>query len=194
MATSKTDSKRMKKQTLYIIYALIGFISGFIIGRQTSQSEESIKYIKGETIEKLVEIPIPYEIEIPSKPIYLYKQSDTVFNTITTEVDTNAILNDWIIKRSYKKDLFDNQYGTLAIDASIQYNQLQSLKYEFTPIQKEISIRKEQVWMPYTSISYSTLNYIGMGGGIFYHNLGLGAKYVTDFKQKGVEFELKYKF
>lgn len=48
--------------------------------------------------------------------------------------------------------------------------------------------------MPYTSISYSTLNYIGMGGGIFYHNLGLGAKYVTDFKQKGVEFELKYKF
>lgn len=94
MATSKTDSKQMKKQTLYIIYALIGFISGFIIGRQVSQSEESIKYIKGETIEKLVEIPIPYEIEIPSKPIYLYKQSDTVFNTITTEVDTNAILND----------------------------------------------------------------------------------------------------
>ncbi|PXV69247.1 hypothetical protein CLV62_101516 [Dysgonomonas alginatilytica] len=194
MATGKTNSIRMKKQTLYIIYTLIGFISGFIIGRQASQSEESIKYIKGETIEKVVEIPTPYKVEIPSKPIYLYKQQDTVFNTITAKVDTNAILNDWILKRSYKKELFDNQYGTLAIDASIQYNQLQSLKYNFTPVQKEISIRKERVWMPYGSMSYSTLNYIGIGGGIFYHDVGLGAKYVTDLDKKGFEFELKYKF
>lgn len=184
----------MKKETLYVIYTLIGFISGFIIARQVSQSEPAIKYIKGETIEKIIEIPTPYKVEIPVKPIYLYKKSDTVFNNRTAEIDTNAILNDWITKRSYKKDLFDNQYGKLEVDASIQYNQLQSLQYRFTPIQKEISIKKEKIWMPYVGMSYSTLNYIGLGGGFFYHSMGLGAKYITDFDRKGLELELKYKF
>lgn len=184
----------MENKKLYVIYFLIGFILGFIVGRQFSQTEQSIRYIKGETIEKVIEIPIPYKVEIPAKPIYLYKKSDTIFNAIKAEIDTNAILNDWITKRSYKQDIFDNQYGKLEVDASIQYNQLQSFKYNFIPLQKEISIRKQQAWMPYVGISYSTFNYISIGGGIFHHNIGLGAKYVTDLNKKGLDFELKYKF
>lgn len=184
----------MKKEKLYIIYTLIGFIAGFIMGRQISQQEQSIKYIKGETTERVVEIPMPYKVVIPAKPVYLYKNTDTVFSTVTREVDTTAILNDWITKRSYTKDIFDNQQGTLVIDASVQYNQLQSLKYNFTPVQKEISISKKQVWMPYIGASYNTADCVGLGGGIFYHNMGIGAKYTTDFNRKGMEFELKYKF
>ena len=60
----------MKKETLYIIYTLIGFIAGLIIGRQWSEAEQSIKYIKGETIEKIVEVPIPYKIQIPAQPLF----------------------------------------------------------------------------------------------------------------------------
>ena len=48
--------------------------------------------------------------------------------------------------------------------------------------------------MPYVGVSYSTLNHVGIGGGMFYHNLGIGAKYITDFNKKGFDFELKYKF
>lgn len=184
----------MKKETLYIIYTIIGFIAGFIIGRQSFEDEQSVRYIKGETIEKIVEIPIPYKIEIPAQPMYLYKKADTIFSSTIEEIDTAAILNDWITKKSYKQNLFDNQYGKLSIDASVQYNQLESLKYNFTPLQKEVSIIKQQTWMPYVGISYNTLNYVGIGGGIFYHNVGIGAKYVTDFNKKGFDFELKYKF
>ncbi len=184
----------MKKETLYIIYTLIGFIAGLIIGRQWSEAEQSIKYIKGETIEKIVEVPIPYKIQIPAQPLFLYKKADTIYNTVTAEIDTTAILNDWITRKSYKQDLFDNQHGKLSIDASVQYNQLASLQYNFTPIQKEISTTKHQTWMPYVGVSYSTLNHVGIGGGMFYHNLGIGAKYITDFNKKGFDFELKYKF
>ena len=184
----------MKKQTLYIIYTLIGFITGFIMGRQGSEYEQSIKYIKGETIEKIVEVPTPYKIETPAQPLFLYKKTDTIYNIVTAEIDTTAILNDWITKKIYKQDLFDNQHGKLSVDASVQYNQLASLKYNFTPVQKEISTIKHQTWMPYVNVSYSTLNYVGIGGGIFYHNLGIGGKYITEFNKKGFDFELKYKF
>lgn len=200
MATGKTHFSFMKKETAYIIYTIIGFIGGFIggfiIGRQNSEFEQSIKYVKGETIEKTIEIPIPYRVEVSAKPIYLYKEKDTIYSTATTEIDTAAILQDWITRRSYQQDLFDNQYGKLSVDASVQYNKLASLKYSFTPLQKEITKTKYQTWMPYVAISYSTLNYIGIGGGLFYHNLGIEYQFQKDFRYNdtGHSLGLKYKF
>lgn len=184
----------MKQQTLCIVCTFIGIIVGFICGRKNSNTEQSIQYIKGETIEKVVEISVPYKVEIPSKPIYIYKQADTIFSTHIAEIDTAAILSDWIAKRSYKHDLFDNQHGKLSIDASVQYNKLNTLTYSFTPIHKEITSIKKPVWTPYLSASYSTLNEIGIGGGVFYHDIGIGARYVTDFNKKGFALELKCKF
>lgn len=186
----------MKTRILYSysLCILVCLTVGFIIGQQYTKPEQSIKYIKGETIEKIVEVPIPYKIQIPAQPLFLYKKADTIYNTVTVAIDTTAILNDWITRKSYTEDLFDNQYGKLTIDASVQYNQLGALKYNFTPLHKEISVIKRQTWMPYVGISYSTLNHVGIGGGMFYHNLGIGAKYITDFNKKGFDFELKYKF
>ena len=115
------------KTALYGLSILVSFIVGFIMGRQDNEPEQSVRYVKDQTIEHTIEIPIPYKVETPAKPIYLYKKADTIFNTITTEIDTFAILNDWISKRSYTQDLFDNQYGKLSIDASVQYNKLESL-------------------------------------------------------------------
>lgn len=196
MATCQTNSIYMKKETLYIIYTLIGFIAGLIIGRQGSDSDQSIKYIKGETIEKIVEVPIPYKVEVPVQPLFLYKKADTIYNTIATEIDTTAILNDWITRKSYKQDLFDNQHGKLSVNASVQYNQLASLKYSFTPIQKEISTTKHQTWMPYVGVSYNTLNHLGIGGGLFYHNIGIEYQFQKDlrYNDTGHSFGLKYKF
>lgn len=196
MATGKTHFSVMKKETAYIIYTIIGFLGGFIIGRKNSESEQSIRYVKGETIERTIEIPIPYRVEVSAKPIYLYKETDTIYSTTTTEIDTAAILQDWITRRSYKQNLFDNQYGKLSIDASVQYNKLASLQYSFTPLQKEITRTKLQTWMPYVAISYSTLNYMGIGGGLFYHNLGIEYQFQKDFRYNdaGHSFGLKYKF
>lgn len=184
----------MKEINNYILCTLIGIIVGFIIGRRTSDTEQTVRYVKGDTIEKTVEIPIPYKVEIPSEPIYIYKKGDTIYSSLMPEVDTIAILSDWITRRDYKQDLFDNQYGKLSIDASVEYNRLQSFKYSFTPIQKEIITRKQKTWTPYISTSYSNHNYIGAGGGIFYHDIGIGVKYSTDFNTRALDFELKYKF
>ena len=112
----------------------------------------------------------------------------------TAVVDTAAIIEDWITKREYKQTLFDNTHGKLDIDFTVQYNKPTDLRYSYIPIKEVNTIYKVKVWQPYASASYSTLNYVGVGLGIFYHDVGFGAKYVTDFNKKGVEFELKYKF
>ena len=175
----------------YIKYLIIGFIIGglvcFFIGRSTIDLKTDIKYVKGETVRDWFPILTPFKVSIPSDPIYKYKENTAV-------VDTAAIIEDWITKREYKQTLFDNTHGKLDIDFTVQYNKPTDLRYSYIPIKEVNTIYKVKVWQPYASASYSTLNYVGVGLGIFYHDVGFGAKYVTDFNKKGVEFELKYKF
>jgi hypothetical protein len=183
----------MKNFTYYSLIAIIGIIAGFYLGRESNQTLESIKYVKGETIEKTIAVEIPYQVEIPANPIYIYK-TDTIHETIVATIDTMAILNDWVTKRDYHQNLFDDSNGKLFIEASIQYNQLQSFKYNFTPYEKTIVSTRKPTLTPYIEASYNTLNHIGIGGGVFYHNIGLGIKYTTDFDKKGLDIGLKYKF
>lgn len=180
--------------TTHLIAILVGVAIGFVFAHQYTEPQQVVRYVKGKTIQRTVQVPVPYKIEVPSQPIYLYRKGDTVFTNIAPPIDTAAILNDWIVSRSYAHDLFDNQYGKLSIDASVQYNQLARLSYNFVPLQKETTIEKRPVWTPYLSVSYSSLNQVGVGGGVFYHHLGIGGRYVTDLKGKGLEVELKYKF
>ncbi len=177
----------IKQLIFYLNYLIIGLIIGILIGfcmnRSINNSEREIKYVKGETIRDTIKVAIPYEVVQPSKPKYIYK-TDTVNNTIIQLVDSAAIIQDWILKRNYAQTLFDNQNGKLDIDLSVQYNQLQSLRYSFTPIQKVITKHSFKVWQPFVSGSYSTLDYIGLGGGIFYHNLGFEYQYNIDVRNK----------
>ena len=93
-------------------------------------------------------------------------------------VDTSAIIADWELKRTYKLTPFDNKtQGKLELFPVIQYNKLSALDYNFTPVIERQTIYKTKVWQPFISASYSTLNYIGIGGGIFYHNLGFEYQY-----------------
>ena len=186
------------KNSLIAVLGLILLLIGFFVGRSTVDMKTDVKYVKGTTIIDTVYIPSPYAENKPIKdklvPVYKKDSTGIESSELDTAKSKDATIQDWNVERKYANTLFNNEYGNLSYDISVQNNKLSSFKYTHTPIQKEISIKKEQVWMPYTSISYSTLNYIGIGGGVFYHNLGLGGKYVTDFNKKGVEFELKYKF
>lgn len=160
-----------------LLIVILGSITvGFFIGRSTINTKTDIKYVKGETVRDWFPILTPFKVSIPSDPIYKYKENTAV-------VDTAAIINDWIIKRDYKQTLFDNNNGKLDIDFSVQYNKPFNLGYSFTPIQKQTTIYKVKTWQPFISASYSTLNYVSFGGGIFYHNLGFELRYVTDFNQ-----------
>ncbi len=180
-----------------LLVVIIGSITvGFFIGRST---ETEIRYIKGETIRDTIrkEVLLPTKEYIPSDPIYIYKDKYIVkTDTVIQVIDSAAIINDWILQRNYSQTLFDNQNGKLNIDLSVRYNKLQSLEYSFTPIHKEINTYKAKVWQPYLSGSYSTFNYVGLGGGFFYHNLGIEYQFQKDFRSNstGHSFGLKYKF
>lgn len=180
----------MKMNTL--LFAIIILLIGILIGRYSFRDIE-IEYIKGETRIDTVRIPFPYNVEVPGEIRYKYVYKDYDSTRIDTVKSKDFTVEDWNLKRSYNPIIFDNEYGKLTLDASIQYNKLQSLKYTYEPLQKVIPA-KEKIFQPFVSASYSTLNYISVGGGIFYHDLGLELRYVTDFNKKGVDIGLKYKF
>ena len=186
------------KKTAFIILGLILLLIGFFVGRSAIDVKTDVKYVKGKTIIDTVFIPSPYSEKKADKdklvPVYKKDSTGIESSELDTAKSKDATIQDWNVERKYANTLFNNEYGSLSYDISVQNNKLSSFKYTHTPMQKETTNYKEKVWQPYASASYSTLNYVGVGLGIFYHDVGFGAKYVTDFNKKGVEFELKYKF
>ena len=183
-----------------ILFSILFLLAGFLAGRWTL-SYESIKYVKGETVRDTIyaERLVPYRVEIPSKPT-LPVMPDTIRIpgqpvVIMMKVDTSQIIAEYIHSNSYKKTLFDDKNGKLTVDATVQYNKLKQLGYEFTPIQKVIAIQTTPALTPFVTTSYSTLGYfVGAGAGVFYHDIGISAKYLTNFKNKAYEVGINYKF
>lgn len=190
------------KTIIYIVALLFALVIGFFIGRQTINNIDKIVYEKGETVSGSVDaaqfIPIkeetPEKPELPLKPMVIYQDTGSI-KYIPQIIDTAAIIADYIKKREYQIKPFDNkELGTLVLYPTVQYNKLIGFDYSFTPVTQ---IRhREKVWQPFVSTSYSTLEYIGLGGGIFYHNLGFEYQYQLGYRntQNGHSFGLKYKF
>lgn len=183
-------------------WAFIGILLlslGFMVGRWTMKPIEKIGYVKGETLHDTIPKPVPYLVEIPSDPV-LPMKPDTIKvpgepEYITQIVDTVQIIAEFIKKKSYRETLFDSDtLGTMIVEAQVQYNQLQKLGYTFTPIQKNIITERKKLFTPFLSISANALGYAGIGGGLYYNNLGLEAKYMTDFQTNGFELGLLIKF
>jgi len=191
----------MNKYWKYIVVAFVLLAIGFLAGRWTIKTKVKIEYIKGETIRDTIysEKLVPYKVVIPDKPVLIMK-FDTIRipgqpEYIVMKVDTAQIIAEYIKENSYRNTLFDNQTeGKLTVDAIVQYNKMQRLGYEFTPMQKQITIEKRRILTPFASGSYNSFGYFGIGGGLFYYDLGIGAKYITNFNQSGYEIGLQYKF
>ena len=168
---------------------LLGLAIGFNLGRASLESKEEIVYVKGETIQgstsfeqsKLVKEEKPEQSQLPTKPV--------VKENLTTQiVDTAAIIAEYELRRSYAVLAFDNnKQGKLELYPTLQYNRLVGLDYNFTPIIQNNRTIRSKVWRPFISGSYSTLDYIGFGGGIFYHNLGFEYQYNIDIRKKPPE-------
>lgn len=169
----------------YLPYIVI-FLIGYFLGRDTTVVHEVERHVKGKTITDTVAVPEPYFVSTPVLPLFFYK-ADTVRNVQV--VDTAAILADWIQQRNYKQTLFDNESGKADINLSVQYNKLTDLSYSFTPIHKEIIRTKEQAWLPFVSASYS--GQLGVGGGLFYHNIGVEYQYQFDGHLIGLKYILR---
>lgn len=191
----------MKKHTiigLLLVTCLITFIVGFYIGRSADEDDIKTRYKKGETISGSVNnVQLsPVKEEIPEQPILPIKP--IIKEKIVVQVvDTAAIIAEYEKKRTYTLTAFDNkEYGKLQLYPTLQYNRLVGLDYDFTPMVRETTIRQNKIWQPFVSASYSTLDYVSIGGGIFYYRLGFEYQYQISLGNKinGHFFGMKYKF
>lgn len=170
---------------IYRIGILIAvFVLGFFIGRGNIRTVEKVEYVKGEEITNTVKIPQPYLLKVPQ--IYFLPMANGV-------VDTAQIISDYISERRYDINVFDNDAGKLDVEQSIQYNELKEFNYTFTPIQRHTTVTQKPIFEPFVSFGYNTLQQANIGGGFFYHNIGIEYNYILS-NTNGHYLGIKYKF
>lgn len=185
----------IKENRIVILILIVIFITGFFIGRSTIDTETKVEYVKGETVTGSVS-PTQFEPIKEEKSNIQYRDTGSV-KYINVLTDTAAIIADYELKRTYKLTAFDNKtQGKLELFPVIQYNRLSALDYNFTPIVERQTIYKTKVWQPFISASYSTLNYVGIGVGFFYHDIGLEYQYQKSLGNQNDQhlFSGKYRF
>ena len=162
---------------LKIAIVIVAFVVGFFLGRKTIDVEEKIEYVKGETIRDTIVINEPTFVEIPAKPKYIYKHDTIVVDNIqyiSEKVDTSAIIQDYILMRTYQFNVFDSPtLGKFDVKQQIGYNKLLSFDYTFTPITKQVTQFGEPVLTPFITMGYSSNSTVSVGLGGYYRHLGL---------------------
>ena len=162
---------------LKIAIVVVAFIVGFFLGRKTIGVKEKIEYVKGETIRDTIVISQPTFVEIPAKPEYIYKYDTIVVDNIqyiSEKVDTSAIIQDYILMRTYEYNVFNSPtLGKFDIRQQIGYNKLLSFDYGFTPITKQVTQYRAPVFTPFVSMGYSTNSTVLGGLGAYYRCLGV---------------------
>ena len=165
------------KKYLKIAIVIIAFVVGFFLGRKTIDVEEKVTFVRGETIRDTIVIPKPTFVEIPSKPKFIYKYDTIVVDNIqyiSEKVDTSAIIQDYILMRTYQFNVFDSPtLGKFDVKQQIGYNKLLSFDYTFTPIAKQVTQFREPVFTPFITMGYSTNRTVLGGLGAYYRRLGV---------------------
>lgn len=183
----------MDRLKQWILVTILAFVCGFFLGKgRTPQPEVIIKTIQ-EQIEGDIAIPKPSLEVIPDKP-KLPTKLDTVYQIQV--VDTAAIITDYILRRDYAFNVFNNDYGKLDITTSLQYNSMTDFKYTYTPITThEIRTTPTQLFTPFVMAQYNTLNMVSVGGGFFIKNMGGYYNYNISWNQSpSHSIGLIYKF
>ena len=178
----------------WILCCLACLAIGFFLGRMNVREKEITKYVQGETIRDTITHLVPDTVYLAGELKYKYVYvPDTIYRDVPVvdrEATIATTIEDWNRTREYRKTLFDNDNGKLAVDLLVQYNELQKLSYSFTPVQKQTTIVKKRVFVPFISASYLANTTFSIGGGFFYHGLGFRAEYSSN----GLNFGVLYKF
>jgi hypothetical protein len=193
----------LQKNWKWVLATVIALLAiGFFAGRATVVMKTVTKTVPEKKVTDTIyfEQLSPDHSVIPESPVLpmkkdssLKKEGNMVIKYVFLKVDTPKIIADYVKRNSYKKTLFNNENGKMTIDATVQYNLLQQLDYSFTPIQKQTTIEEMRIFTPFVTGSVSSFG-IGIGGGIYYYNVGISAKYLTNFKNTGYEIGLNVKF
>ena len=180
-----------------LIFAiLVAFLTGFFVGRGKVRTETKVERIEGKTVREAVPVPKVHTSYIP-KIYFLPTITDTIYKeggeTIVQRVDTALIIEEYIKRNIYQFTAFDNENGKLDVEQSIQYNELKEFNYTFTPIQMYTTVTQKPIFEPFVSFGYNTLQQANIGGGFFYHNIGIEYNYILS-NTNGHYLGIKYKF
>lgn len=167
------------------------FYAGFRYG-QTQSTQNTVEYVKGDTITDSLFIFKPYQVIRIDTISNEYKVFDTVTNVYY--VDTAKIIEQFTQLVKYREKLFDSDtLGSLSVDVNVQYNRLQKIGYNFTPIQKVVT---KSVSLPkfgvYTSVN--SFGSIGIGAIGEYKQIGGTLQYVTQERRNGIQLGFFYVF
>lgn len=199
----------MKTRYKFIILATM-LIAGIVIGRITTAEKVVVKWRDATPISAEVKSPVPVVVRVPDSIKYITVYHETRSCTNTPDKDTPALdsvsagyanetrswqidtaaslaatVQDWNLERTYSGMLFQSDtLGTANYEAKVQYNTLTSLKWEFMPKVKEITITKERTIRPFVGVGYNTFNQASVTGGVFIRNVGLSATYISDFAER----------
>lgn len=186
----------MSTRYKFIILAAT-LISGIVIGRLTTAEKVIVQWRDAPPINGEIKQPEPVTVRVPDsiKYITVYRDRPTAPTGFPaevaepTQIDTTASMaatvQDWNLERTYAGMLFHSDtLGTANYEAKVQYNTLTSLKWEFMPKVKEVTITKERTIRPFVGVGYNTFNQMNATGGVFIKNIGLSATYISDFTER----------
>lgn len=180
-----------------VIILAATLISGIVIGRLTTAEKVIVQWRDAPPINGEIKQPEPVTVRVPDsiKYITVYRDRPTAPAGFPaevaepTQIDTTASMaatvQDWNLERTYSGMLFHlDTLGTANYEAKVQYNTLTSLKWEFTPKVKEITITKGRTIRPFVGVGYNTFNQVSATGGVFIRNIGISATYISDFTER----------
>ena len=168
------------------VVILIVFATGCLLGRATISKGEKVEHVQGETVygslnPDFLTVKKEFKGDIKFLP-YIFWKGDTVkinnIEYISTIPDTAKIVEDFIVKREYQFNVFDNENGKLEVSPTVQYNRLQAFNYSFTPIKTIITKTDKPAFIPFLSASYNTFGEAGIGGGVFIRDFGIEYNYL----------------
>lgn len=167
--------------------AILLFLSGIYIGKKNVKVIEKIvtEYVPGEPVHDSIPYPVPYYVVEPVDTANLIAQcvKDGIYqelfpekviyltdSTQFTKPDSTAIMADWATKREYKETLFDiDTVGKCTIDATIQYNRMSNLKYDFNPVYKQqtVYVESKRKILPFVGAGITTFPSASLDIGFF---------------------------
>lgn len=195
---------QFQKTILSVILILLLIGLGFYVGRNSVKITTQIetKYLPGDTIRDSIPKPYPVYISTPqnidtvsllkhciASGLYdEYLPTKVKDSLIYMEVDTTAILKDWLAVRKYENQLFSiDTLGSCTVFTELQYNRIQNMKYTFAPVQKVTTEVKEKKFTvdPFIGAGLSMSGHGLIQLGTFTSNgFGFGYQYQHGFNDK----------
>jgi hypothetical protein len=170
-----------------ILVIVLALAIGFYIGRLSVEVSENttVEYRDLPPVHVSIEAPEPLRFTVPGFPQWLYF-TDTV--TQQQVIDTAAIIEDWMLAREYGGRLISDTTGTIDYFATVQYNRLQNIMLDYTPIQRTVITTQtiHDRFIPFVLVGANSVGGVQVEGGVllnrfaFSMELGAGApgKYV----------------